>query len=563
MDPSTEDPINILIVDDEPRNLTVLETILDDPGYRIVRADTGDKALLALMVEEFALLILDVHMPTMTGFELAQIVKKRAKTSRIPIIFLTAFYNEDQHVLEGYDVGAVDYLHKPVSPPILRSKVVVFAELFRQNRLIEAANRKLSIEIAERRVVEERLRELNESLEERVEDRTRALREVDRRKDEFLATLAHELRNPLAPVRNAVRLLRAHESATPEIQWAKDVIDRQTHHLTRLIDDLMDVSRISRGKIELKRELVDASRVISGAIETSRPHIDEGGHELIVTLPATPVILDADLTRLAQVFLNLLDNAVKYTDRGGRIELTAQREGSELVVSIKDTGIGIPPDKLPTIFEMFSQVEGALYRSAGGLGIGLSLVRRLVELHGGRIQARSEGLGKGSEFIVSLPIVDEKSATGKRESPGAVNATSHLRVMVVDDNRDSVDSLAMLLTMMGNDVRVAVDGEQAVRTAEEYRPDVILCDIGLPKLNGYDVAKAIRREPWGKRIILIAVTGWGQDADVREARKSGFDHHRVKPVDPEDLLKILAALEQVRTRESSSKLEATTEGELS
>jgi signal transduction histidine kinase len=539
---SMEPPINILIVDDEPRNLTVLESILDDPGYRLVRADNANKALLALVVEEFALLILDIRMPDMTGFELAQIIKARAKTSRVPIIFLTAFYNEDQHVLEGYDIGAVDYLHKPVNPAILRSKVAVFAELYRKNRANELAHVALLAEISERRFAEQRLRELNDSLERRVAERTEALREADRRKDEFLATLAHELRNPLAPVRNAVEILRLGGDATPQATWAREVIDRQTQQLARLLDDLMDVSRISHGKIELKREHVELSAVIQGAVETSRPHIDELGHELDISLPQLPVVLNADLTRLSQVFLNLLNNAIKYTERGGRIELRAELEGNEVMVAVRDTGIGIPDDKLPAIFEMFSQVDGASSRTAGGLGIGLSLVKRLVEMHGGRITASSGGLGKGSEFVVRLPIVTERPKIRRAHKAERSLPSSALRVLVVDDNRDSATSLSMLLSTMGNEVRTAYDGEEAVRVALEFRPQAVLCDIGLPKLGGYDVARAIRAEEWGKGAVLIAVTGWGQHADKQRSEAAGFDHHMVKPVDPADLMRILGAL---------------------
>jgi PAS domain S-box-containing protein len=532
-----EEPINILIVDDEPKNLTVLETILADPAYRLVRAESADQALLALVVEEFALIILDIRMPGMTGFELAQMIKERKKTARVPIIFLTAFYNEDQHVLEGYGTGAVDYLHKPVNPAILRSKVAVFADLNRKNREVATANRALLAEVTERRRAEERLRELNDTLEQRVTQRTHelhesekrmrlaqdaahigvfdwniqngqnvwtpelealhglppggfvgeqeaweklvhdedrpstlrlvelsiktgqpvegewrvtwpdgsvhwlmgrfqvfkddkgmplhmtgvnlditkrkwaeeALRESDRHKDEFLATLAHELRNPLAPLRNAVEILRLKSSSIQGMQWSMQIIERQIQSMTRLIDDLMDVSRISRGKLELKRERVELARIFQDAVESSRPSIEKEGHQLTMTLPPEPIFLHADPVRLAQVFLNLLNNASKFSTVGGCIDLNAQRQGSDVVVSVKDTGIGIPASKLASIFEMFSQVESALARSQGGLGIGLCLVKRIVEMHEGHIEARSEGPDKGSEFIVRLPVITERT----------------------------------------------------------------------------------------------------------------------------------------------------------
>jgi signal transduction histidine kinase len=539
-----EEPINILIVDDEPKNLTVLETVLDDPAYRLVRASSADQALLALVVEEFALIVLDIRMPGMTGFELAQMIKERKKTARVPIIFLTAYYNEDQHVLEGYGTGAVDYLHKPVNPRILRSKVAIFADLYRKTREAEIANRTLLAEVTERRRAEDRLRELNDTLEQRVAERTKALQESDRLKDEFLATLAHELRNPLAPISSAVHLLNAKGQTAADLQWARAIIERQLKSMTRLIDDLMDVSRISRGKFELRRQQVPLERIVQDAVESSRPLIEQQGQILTVSLPSEPVLLDADLTRLSQVFLNLLNNAAKFTGKGGRIDLSAELVESEIVVAVKDTGIGIPAANLGSVFEMFSQVEGALLRSQGGLGIGLCLVKRLVEMHGGRVEARSEGRDKGSEFLVRLPasigraLPREKSADeGDRATP-----TSQLNILVVDDNRDAAIGLKMLLETMGNSIRIGHDGEVAVEMAGRYRPDVVLLDIGLPKMNGYEAARAIRSEPWGKSMVLIAVTGWGQEEDRRKSAEAGFDLHLIKPVDARELMKLLAEL---------------------
>jgi CheY-like chemotaxis protein len=372
-----------------------------------------------------------------------------------------------------------------------------------------------------------------------------ALREADRRKDEFLATLAHELRNPLAPVRNAVELLRASGPAAPELEWARDVIDRQLRQMTRLIDDLMDVSRISRGKIELQRERVELAKVVHGAVETSRPLVEQMGHELTVTLPPEPIFLDGDVTRLAQVFLNLLNNAAKYTEPGGRIDLRAERQGGEVVVTVRDNGIGIPAAALPTIFEMFAQVEGASSRSQGGLGIGLTLVKRLVEMHGGSVTADSEGPGKGSTFTVRLPIGAEWPHTpDDPEDEERISPISKLRILVVDDNQDAAASLAMLLRLTGNEVRTAHDGEEAVRAAGEFRPRVVLLDIGLPKMTGYEVARIIRQQPGGKDMTLIAVTGWGQEEDRRKASEAGFDRHMVKPVDPKELLELLAELKE-------------------
>ncbi len=370
-----------------------------------------------------------------------------------------------------------------------------------------------------------------------------ALQDADRRKDEFLATLAHELRNPLAPIRNGLQIIRMANGNTEAIEQARIMMERQLDQMVRLVDDLMDVSRISRGKLELKKERLSLSVVLNSAVETSRPLIDHMGHELTVTLPKQAVIIDADLTRLAQVFSNLLNNAAKYNDRGGHIRLTAERQGSDVIVSVKDSGIGIPADQLSHIFEMFSQVDRSLEKSQGGLGIGLTLVRRLVEMHGGRVEARSAGLGKGSEFTVRLPVVVEASVPpsprqGENDSP----LKSSLRILIVDDNKDSADSLSMMLKVMGNVTRTAYDGEEAVATAGVFQPAVILLDIGLPKLNGYEACRRIREQPGGKEMVIIAQTGWGQDEDRQRTHEAGFDHHMVKPVDPPALMQLLAEL---------------------
>jgi CheY-like chemotaxis protein len=325
-------------------------------------------------------------------------------------------------------------------------------------------------------------------------------------------------------------------------------MERQLGQMVRLVDDLLDVSRISQGKLTLHREQVPLVAVVGSAMETSCPLIDHLGHELTVTLPEQPVLVDADPTRLAQVFSNLLNNSAKYMDRGGHIRLTAERQGGDVVVSVKDTGIGIAADQLPSLFQMFSQVESSLERSQGGLGIGLTLVKRLVEMHGGRIEARSEGPGRGAEFVVRLPVVvaaPGRQAAGGTDEPAAPK--SSLRILIVDDNRDAADSLVMLLRIMGNDTRTAYDGQEGVDVAGEFRPDVMLLDIGLPKLNGYEAGRRIREQSWGKGVFLIAVTGWGQDEDRRRSHEAGFDHHLVKPVDPQDLMKLLAGFQQVRS----------------
>ncbi len=359
-----------------------------------------------------------------------------------------------------------------------------------------------------------------------------------------MATLAHELRNPLAPILNAVQILRTQGPLDPALQWARDVIDRQAHQMARLVDDLLDLSRITVGKLELRKARLDLRDVLHAAIETSRPLIEACGHDLAVALPPGPVCLDGDLTRLAQMVSNLLNNAAKYTERGGRIWLTAERQGSDAVVAVRDTGVGLRPEMLSRIFEMFAQVDQTLERSHGGLGIGLTLVKRLAEMHGGGITARSDGPGKGSEFILRLPVVVEATAAPTRPERRWERAAIApvLRILVVDDNRDAAASLGMLLRIMGQDVRTGHDGLEAVRLAEEFRPEVVLLDIGLPGLSGHEAAQRIRQEPWGRGMVLIAATGWGQEADRRLSQEAGFDHHLVKPVDPAALVDLLASL---------------------
>jgi PAS domain S-box-containing protein len=379
-----------------------------------------------------------------------------------------------------------------------------------------------------------------------IHDRKQAeqdLHEADRRKDEFLATLAHELRNPLAPIRNAAQLLRLQGPEDPGTRWAIDMIDRQVRQMARLLDDLLDVSRITRDKLELRRQRVGLAAVIQGAVEMSRPLIASREHELEICLPRDPMVLNADLTRLAQVFANLLNNAAKYTDPGGRICLAAERRGHEAVVSVRDSGIGIPAEHLPHVFEMFSQVASALDRSEGGLGIGLSLVRGLVEMHGGRVEARSDGPGKGSEFLVRLPLADDSIVEATPEAAALqAGRRGGRRILVVDDNRDSAVSMGEFLRASGHQVDFAYDGHAAVDSTLSLVPDVVILDIGLPGLNGYEACRRIREHPPGKRLILIALTGWGQEADRRKAVEAGFDHHLTKPVDPGTVTRLIDSL---------------------
>ena len=368
------------------------------------------------------------------------------------------------------------------------------------------------------------------------------LREANQRKDEFLATLAHELRNPLAPVHYAIQVLQLEGSGPTDLEWATELIDRQMREMTRLVDDLLDVSRISRDKLELRKERVDLATALRRALETSRPIIAASGQDLSVSLPPEPIIIDGDLTRLAQVFANLLNNAAKFSDPGGRIVLTADRQDMNVVVTVRDKGIGIAPDMLTRIFEPFTQIAEAPERTRGGLGIGLTLVKRLVEMHGGSVSASSGGPGSGSEFAVRLPLAPAEMSARLSPPNGLQAAPAPLRVLVVDDNADVTASLQRLLGRLGYDVRTAADGLAGLAAAEEFRPDVALLDVGMPKMSGYDLAQHIRRAPWGKTMVLVAVTGWGQSEDKRRARDAGFDHHLVKPEAANDLVKLLASL---------------------
>ena len=363
----------------------------------------------------------------------------------------------------------------------------------------------------------------------RMED---TLREADHKKDDFIALLAHELRNPLAPIRNGLEVLRLTDDGDSS-EHARDVMDRQLTHMVRLIDDLLDVARINRSKMVLRKECIALADVVNSAVETARPLIEQASHALTVSLPAGPVYLDADLTRLSQVFGNLLTNSAKYTPKGGQIWLTAERRGGEVAVSVRDRGIGIPESSLGNIFDMFSQVDRSVERSAGGLGIGLALVKGLVEMHGGTITAASEGDGKGSTFTVTLPVVE------RREPPAEKPVNGHppggKRILVVDDNRDGAESLAKMLTLLGNEVVTANDGLEAVEAAERYSPEFILMDVGMPHLNGLDATRRIREQPWGKRVTIIALTGWGQESDKDRSKAAGCDGHLVKPVNLPDL----------------------------
>jgi PAS domain S-box-containing protein len=368
------------------------------------------------------------------------------------------------------------------------------------------------------------------------------LREADRRKDEFLATLAHELRNPLAPIRNSLHILRLSAARDPAAEQVCEMMERQVGHLVRLVDDLMEVSRITRGQVELRTEPVELAAVIRSAVEASRPLIEASRHQLAISLPAEPLIIQGDPVRLSQVIANLLNNAAKYMDEGGQIWLVAKQSAGAVSISIRDTGIGIPAEMLPHIFKMFTQVDRSTRQAQGGLGIGLTLVRTLVEMHGGQVEAYSAGVGQGSEFVVQLPVSKEAGVAERAAHDARASVLPNRRVLVVDDNRDAASSLALLLKLLGAEVQVANDGPSALEMLPAYRPTVVLLDIGMPGMDGYEVARRMRKQPEGQDLMLIALTGWGQEEDRRRTNQAGFNHHLIKPADVNALKSLFMSL---------------------
>ena len=528
-----KEKVNILLVDDQPGKLLSYTAMLAPLDEHLILANSGREALDHLLRTDITVVLMDVSMPELDGFELAEIIRGHPRYAKTAIIFVSAVRVSDLDRLKAYASGAVDYISVPVIPEILRAKVCVFIDLYRQTREAERLNRDLEDR------VNVRTAELEASMlyQRELSDR---LRMADRRKDEFLAMLAHELRNPLAPIRNAIDLLRQKPALDAEMQWCQEVISRQTTQLTRLVDDLLDVSRITQGKITLQKERLDLDTIVDQAVEMSQPLIEARHHALRVTLADGAVPIEGDALRLTQVVGNLLNNAAKYQDSHGRIAVTVRCDRGWASVSVRDEGIGIAPELMPQIFELFSQGEQGPDHMHGGLGIGLSLVKTLVELHGGRVEVSSPGLGRGSEFVVHLPIVARLEVAPGRAGevtsrPGAPGRT----VLVVDDNRDAADSLATLLRLGGHEVTVAHDGYRALELASCHRPAVVLLDIGLPGLDGYEVCRRLR----GLGLVdarIIAMTGYGQERDRQRSAEAGFDLHTVKPVAIEGLMTLLA-----------------------
>lgn len=454
---------------------------------------------------------------------LTEVLRAQPAWSDVPLIIL-ARKRMDGGPAPFRESANVSLVERPVR---MRSLLSVLRAALRSRR----HQYQIRDHLAERERQEAALREKEE-----------ALRASDRKKDDFLALLAHELRNPLAPIRNGLQVLRLTDD--PEVrERSQQMMERQLGHMVRLIDDLLDVSRINRNKLTLQITQISLADAVSSAVETARPVIDAAGHELIMNLPAEPVRLDADLTRLAQVFANLLTNSAKYTERGGRIVLTGRCEGDTVVVSVQDSGIGIPVDYLRTIFDMFSQVDRSIERSTGGLGIGLALVKGLVEMHGGTVSAASEGPGRGSTFTVRLPTVPIRAEVSPDQQKGRseFHEGPKRRILVVDDNQDSAESMAEMLRLFGNEVDVAHDGVEAVERAGTFRPQLILMDVGMPRMNGLDATRHIREKPGGDEPTIIALTGWGQDSDRRLSKQAGCDGHLTKPVDIDELRRLLEA----------------------
>jgi signal transduction histidine kinase/CheY-like chemotaxis protein len=695
--------VNILIVDDLPEKHVVMGSILEELGQNLVSARSGREALRLILQMEFAVILLDVNMPDIDGLETAGMIRQYKKTAQTPIVFITAYVDEDQ-AAKGYALGAVDYISSPVVPGVLRSKVKVFVELHRMNRQLQQqaverealarsetartaaedatrraaylseASQRLSrslnidatahaladiavpglgamgavalldghgelhcrclkiaggMEPAVDAVVLECHRELSPAMAAMVRGSMLArkitfvpsielcaapasapatsawpelpadheemavcplvageqmlgalilfgkaggfaqsdaallsevvgrasiamenarlyslVQEADRRKNEFLAMLAHELRNPLAPIRNAVHIIHGARVADPTVVWARDVIARQVDHMSRMVDDLLDVSRIVRGKVMVHMAPLLLSTLCERAVEASSPLLEARQQQLTVDLPAEPVVLQGDLVRLSQVLSNLLNNASKFTDLQGKITLSAWLQGEGVRITVADSGQGIEAEFLPHIFDLFAQGDQALDRAQGGLGIGLTLVKHLVELHQGQVEAYSEGRGKGSRISLYFPASlsaqgAELPAADEPKAARPAQAASR-KILVVDDLAASAETLKVLLELEGYVVSIAHDGAAALALAREFRPEVVILDIGLPGMDGFEVARQLRSRPESKDAVLIALTGYGEAESRLKSQRAGFDHHVVKPADIDFLLSIVS-----------------------
>jgi signal transduction histidine kinase len=575
---SDNDKVNILLVDDQPARLLSYESILGSLGQHLISVRSGNEALQQVLTTELAVILLDVSMPGMDGFETAALIHNHPRYQHIPIIFVTGIHVNDLDRLKGYQLGAVDYVSIPIVPEILRSKVAVLVELHCQRKKLQelnaslaAANARLEMDntalqaekTRELEVLNQHLSEANKELAKAnqallVENQERmrvesALKEADRHKDEFLAILAHELRNPLAPIRHAVDIMSNIDLDNKAFIWSREVIGRQATHLTRLVEDLLDVSRITHGTIRLHKEVVTVQSIIDRAIEALTPVIRNHNHELQVDCTDPSITVYGDPVRLVQVLGNLLNNAAKFSPQPGVIRVVVDVKQSTVEFRIIDSGIGIAPESLSQLFTLFSQIHNAndLFQSSTrrhgdshsehGLGIGLALVKRLVELHDGSVSVRSAGLNAGSEFIFSLPVHGAaETIVVTHDPPLDITARS---VLLVDDNADALEGLSLLMELAGHKVFKATDGLQAIKLVEKHRPEIAILDIGMPVMDGYELAQHLRAEAIGKEMHLIALSGWGQQEDMQRAYEAGFDHHLVKPATFEAISELMAKLD--------------------
>jgi signal transduction histidine kinase len=526
---SITDKPKILVVNDDAASLLALTSLLDqwanETGYSVLAARSGQEALRQVLLHDFAVIILDVNMPGMDGFETAEAIHQRARSADIPIIFVTAFLADEIDRLKAYQRGAADFLFTPVIPQILHAKVSVFVALANKNEQLRRQADKLS-----QRTLE--LTATNERLMSEIEERQAAERK-SHAKDEFLAMLGHELRNPLSAISSAAALIDMPGAPAEMGSRARQIIQRQSQHLSRIVDDLLDLSRAMSGKILLSRKPVDLASLVGACLDTFRATGRTGGYRINVDLEQNWV--DGDPTRLEQVATNLIDNALKYTPAGGTIDISIGAATDDVLLTVRDTGVGIAPDLLPHVFDVFVQGTISLDRAQGGLGIGLSLVRRLVELHGGSVSATSGGASEGSTFTIRLP----RTQAPQNTAPGAAQAaesSARPAVLLIEDNEDGREMMATMLEVYGYPVLQSGDGLDGVALATAHLPGVALVDIGLPGIDGYEVARRLRANPATAAMRLIALTGYGLAEDQRRVLEAGFDMHLVKPVDITQLL---------------------------
>ncbi|WP_374586430.1 response regulator [Pseudoduganella sp.] len=525
------DKPKILVVNDDANSLFALTNLLQQwaaqENYEVVAARSGEDALREVLMHDFAVILLDVNMPGMDGFETAEAIHQRPRSADIPIIFITAFVADELDRLKAYQRGAVDFLFTPVIPQMLYAKISVFVSLATKNEELRRQARQLSQRTTD-------LIASNQRLLREIEERKTAER-ASHAKDEFLAMLGHELRNPLSAISSAASLIGLPGVPADSVGHAKKIIQRQSRHLGRIVDDLLDLSRAMSGKILLNRMPLDLAALLNTTLDTFRATGRLADYELVADI--APCWVNGDATRLEQVFSNLLDNALKYTPPGGRIEVIADSDGDEVSISVHDSGVGIPAELLPQVFDVFVQGTSTLDRAQGGLGIGLALVRRLVELHGGNVYAESAGPGEGSTFTLHLPCIEHITET--KAPPMDTSEQAKPAVLLVEDNDDGREMMAMMLSCYGYPVQHAADGFQGLATAAAARPDIALVDIGLPGIDGYEVARRMRANPDTHHIKLIALTGYGLADDQRRVMEAGFDMHLVKPVDVDQLLRAI------------------------